>query len=89
VIAPVAAKVPVVTGELGEYDCTSSFIDSYMAWADAHGVSYLAWAWDAGSGWLNQEIVRRLCSLARTKARYSENRIRCTLLRDRWEIINE
>ncbi|MHB1519170.1 MAG: choice-of-anchor D domain-containing protein [Acidimicrobiales bacterium] len=50
-IAPVAAKVPVVTGELGENDCSTSFVDSYMAWADGAGVSYLGWAWDAGGGW--------------------------------------
>ncbi len=50
-IAPVAAAVPVVTGELGETDCGTGFIDNYMPWADAHGVSYLAWAWDAGGGW--------------------------------------
>ena len=46
VIATVAASVPVVTGELGENDCGHSFIDSYMAWADAHNVSYLGWTWD-------------------------------------------
>jgi endoglucanase len=51
VIAPVAARLPVVTGELGEYDCSSAFVESYMAWADAHGVSYLGWTWDAGGGW--------------------------------------
>lgn len=45
-IAPVAAKVPVVTGELGENDCAHGFVDEYMAWADAHGVSYLGWAWN-------------------------------------------
>ena len=45
--APVAARVPLVTGELGENDCGQSFIDSYMQWADANGVSYLGWAWDA------------------------------------------
>jgi len=50
-IAPVAAKVPVVTGELGETDCSNSFIDGYMAWADTVGVSYLGWTWDAGGGW--------------------------------------
>ena len=50
-IAPVAARVPVVTGELGETDCGQSFVDSYMQWADAHGISYLGWAWDAGGGW--------------------------------------
>jgi len=45
-VAPVAASVPVVTGEIGENDCASSFIATYMAWADAHGVSYLGWTWD-------------------------------------------
>ena len=50
-IAPVAAAVPVVTGELGETDCTTNFINTYMPWADSHGVSYLGWAWDTGGGW--------------------------------------
>lgn len=45
-IAPVAAQVPVVTGELGETDCGATFIGQYMDWADAHGVSYLGWSWD-------------------------------------------
>ena len=42
------SKVPFVTGELGEKDCTAKFIDTYMSWADAHGVSYLAWTFDSG-----------------------------------------
>ncbi len=51
-VAPVAAVMPVVTGEIGENDCASGFIDSYMAWADASGISYLGWTWDAtDSGW--------------------------------------
>jgi Cellulase (glycosyl hydrolase family 5)/Cellulose binding domain/Abnormal spindle-like microcephaly-assoc'd, ASPM-SPD-2-Hydin len=51
-IAPVAAQVPVVTGELGENDCAHGFIDQYMAWADSQGVSYLGWTWDStASGW--------------------------------------
>ena len=45
-VAPVAARVPVVTGELGESDCAHGFIDSYMRWADAHRISYLGWTWD-------------------------------------------
>ncbi|HEX6394921.1 MAG TPA: cellulase family glycosylhydrolase [Acidimicrobiales bacterium] len=48
-IAPVAAQAPVVTGELGETDCARGFIDSYMAWADAHGLSYLGWSWNTAS----------------------------------------
>ncbi len=45
-IATVAAQHPVVTGELGENDCAHGFIDTYMPWADAHGVSYLGWTWN-------------------------------------------
>jgi hypothetical protein len=45
-VAAVAAKVPIVTGELGQRDCNHGFIDGYMGWADAHGVGYLGWAWN-------------------------------------------
>ncbi|MBX3092522.1 MAG: cellulase family glycosylhydrolase [Cryobacterium sp.] len=44
-IAPVAAAVPVVTGEFGETDGGSSFLTSFMTWADSRGVGYLPWAW--------------------------------------------
>ncbi|MGO9790966.1 MAG: glycoside hydrolase family 5 protein [Solirubrobacteraceae bacterium] len=51
-IAPVAAHVPVVTGEFDEDDCPAgggtdpnNFDNSFMDWADANGVSYLAWGW--------------------------------------------
>jgi endoglucanase len=53
-IAPIAAHVPVVTGEFDEdnFDETkcaaktpSSFDADYMNWADSAGVSYLAWGW--------------------------------------------
>ncbi len=46
-IQPVAAQVPVITGELGENDCAHGYIDGYMSWADGAGVSYLGWAWNA------------------------------------------
>jgi hypothetical protein len=51
--SPVASKVPLVTGEIGESDCASGFVQSYMEWADLVGVSYLAWSWntaDCSSG---------------------------------------
>ncbi len=51
-IAPVAATVPVVTGELGPSECDGTFVDDYMDWADLHGVSYLAWNWGSTEdGW--------------------------------------
>jgi hypothetical protein len=53
-IAPLAANLPVITGEMGESGCKHTYIDRYMPWADRHGVSYLGWAWDSTSppsGW--------------------------------------
>lgn len=45
-VAPVAAVVPVITGELGEGDCASTFITMAMSWLDQEGIGYLGWAWD-------------------------------------------
>ena len=47
-IAPLARRVPVVIGEMGNKDCRTSLIDPLMAWSDAHRVSYLAWSWIDG-----------------------------------------
>ncbi|MCW2981206.1 MAG: sle [Solirubrobacterales bacterium] len=59
-IAPVAADVPVVTGEFAQDVCgPSNFDDEYMSWADAHGVGYLAWAWVVLT---QQEIADEGCS---------------------------
>jgi hypothetical protein len=45
-VAPVAAQVPLVTGEIGESDGAATFINAYMAWAEPKAISYLAWTWD-------------------------------------------
>jgi hypothetical protein len=51
-VGGVAKVVPVVTGEIGENGCADLYIDNYMAWADANGVSYLGWTWNAtNDGW--------------------------------------
>ncbi len=44
-IAPVAAVVPVITGEFGDTSC-SNFDTTYMNWADQQNISYLAWTWN-------------------------------------------
>ncbi|MDJ0386191.1 cellulase family glycosylhydrolase [Streptomyces sp. G-G2] len=52
-LAPVAARVPLVAGEIGENTCGHAFIDRVMAWSDAHALSYLGWTWntwDCSSG---------------------------------------
>ena len=50
-LAGIARTHPVISGEIGEGDCAHGYIDPYMRWADRHGVSYLAWAWNAEGGW--------------------------------------
>ena len=45
-LAPVAAAVPLVAGEIGENDCGHSYIDGLMTWLDAHSTAYLAWTWN-------------------------------------------
>ncbi len=45
-VAPVKAQVPVIAGEIGEYDCAATFINTVMAWYDAHGIGYMAWTWN-------------------------------------------
>jgi hypothetical protein len=46
-VAPVIRKVPVIVGEMGENNCSDSYIDPLMSWLDARHTSYLAWAWNA------------------------------------------
>jgi endoglucanase len=46
-IQPVAAQIPVVTGEMGENDCAGTYINQLMPFLDSIGVSYLGWAWNA------------------------------------------
>lgn len=52
-IAPVAAQVPLVAGEIGENTCSHGFVDQVMKWFDDHSLSYLGWTWntwDCSSG---------------------------------------
>ncbi len=48
-IAPVAAQVPVIAGEMGEDDCGHGFIDTIMPWFDSHNIGYLGWSWSTYS----------------------------------------
>ena len=49
VLAPLSDRVPVHTGELGAEDPASrrgaAFLESYLSWADEHGVGVLFWVW--------------------------------------------
>ena len=44
------ANIPVMTGEVGDFDCTSNFTLPYMNWADQHDVQYMAWKWEMHGG---------------------------------------
>jgi endoglucanase len=45
-IAPVAAQVPLVAGEIGENDCAHTYIDGLMPFLDSIGGGYLGWTWN-------------------------------------------
>lgn len=45
-IAPVAAKYPVIVGEIGDHGCTHNYIDSLMQWLDEKYINYIAWVWN-------------------------------------------
>ncbi|MFG3008978.1 cellulose binding domain-containing protein [Streptomyces cinerochromogenes] len=52
-LAPVAAQVPLVAGEIGENTCAHGFTDQVMKWFDDRNLSYLGWTWntwDCSSG---------------------------------------
>jgi endoglucanase len=49
VLAPLSTRVPIVVGEFGELDCRDTLYPPFLAFADRHGISYLAWAWFTGS----------------------------------------
>ncbi|MBC9719344.1 cellulose binding domain-containing protein [Streptomyces sp. TRM66268-LWL] len=45
-LAPVAAEVPLVAGEIGENTCAHGFTDRVMNWFDDRALSYLGWTWN-------------------------------------------
>ncbi|MFE5401543.1 cellulose binding domain-containing protein [Streptomyces sp. NPDC056580] len=52
-LAPVAAQVPLIAGEVGENTCSHGFTDQVMKWFDDRNLSYLGWTWntwDCSSG---------------------------------------
>ena len=70
-LTQISRTYPLITGELGEYDCQHGFLDTYVAWADKHRISYLAWAWNqADCGGFpassNATTVRRATSASAT-----------------------
>lgn len=46
----VAARVPVVTAEVGQSRCQPNILDSYIPFARANGISYIAWTWNVSAG---------------------------------------
>jgi hypothetical protein len=46
-VAPVAAQIPVVAGEIGNSACDATMLNGLMNWLDGRGIGYLAWVWNA------------------------------------------
>jgi len=55
VIAPLAGNVPVLVGETGDQATSAAtYLPTFLPWADAHGINYLAWTWNV---WDNPDNV--------------------------------
>jgi hypothetical protein len=71
-LTPVAQDVPVVTGEFGASGCDSNFVTKYMNWADQHGISYLLWAWIAGTCPNSTTLMPAVSNYSGTPTSYGE-----------------
>lgn len=56
-LAGVPAKVPVITGEFGEFDCSSTYANQLMPFMDQNGMSYLAWTFTPAPNCSNGPIL--------------------------------
>lgn len=45
----VMSSVPVVAGEIGEFDCKGSYMVPLTKWLESKNASFLAWSWDASN----------------------------------------
>ena len=45
-VGVISRAAPVVTTELGQKACSSTFLARFLNWADSAGVSYLGWTWN-------------------------------------------
>jgi endoglucanase len=43
--APLSTSTPIVATEVGESDCSASYVKSFTQWAATYGLSFLVWAW--------------------------------------------
>jgi endoglucanase len=70
-VAPIAAQVPIVAGEIGNNECDGAWMKTLLTWLDRKEIGYFAWVWSA---WKADD-----CSFARlildydgTPTRYGE-----------------
>jgi endoglucanase len=55
-VAPVAARVPVIAGEVGNDECDAVWMNRVLNWLDGKQAGYLAWVWNT---WLGADCAAR------------------------------
>jgi endoglucanase len=55
-VAPIAAEVPVIAGEVGNDECDAEWMTTLLDWLDKKEASYLAWVWNT---WLGADCAAR------------------------------
>ncbi len=43
------AGIPIIADEFGEKDCSATYMNTFMSWADSKNISYLAWTWNVNT----------------------------------------
>ena len=54
---PVMPSVPVVAGEIGQFDCQGTYIDPLTKWLESQNASFLAWSWDASHKCYSPQLI--------------------------------
>jgi hypothetical protein len=58
VLAPIAARVPMIVGETGDNITKPlALAPTLLPWLDQHGISYLGWTWNPWSGYSSNVLI--------------------------------
>ena len=67
-VAPVAAQMPVIAGEIGNSACDATMLNAALSWLDARQLGYLAWVWNASGA--NCGDIKLILDYAGTPSSY-------------------
>ena len=58
-VGSVIPSVPLIAGEIGEFDCQGSYISPLTTWLESQNASFLAWSWDASGKCYEPQLITK------------------------------